>query len=247
MIKLQIYYEEEDNQQEIYFPKTGGNLNELKMIIKKTFPNINSNFKIIREQDNQEIKSISNITFEEAENLLIRDDRNNENNFLGLPFIDVTNPENRISQQLEEENSENIPTWRTLRPGLNFIGNCRDHKTVLNSVYNSSSCYNYDFTNTSGLMTCPECSNQFIIDNICFYKCYYNFYGVKYKNGNLEKFGKEITDFENVNIDEHNFVNVNGESYKINKTKPGNFVYFNSEKDEKVKFLELIFQIKIYE
>lgn len=245
MIKLLIYYEEEDNEQEIYFPKTGGNLNELKMIIKKTFPNINGNFKIIREQDNQEIKSISNITFEEKETLLIRDDRNNENN--ALFFVDVTNPENKISVKIENENNEDIPPHLTVRKGINLIGDCPKHNQVFNTVNNSSICYNYDYIETNGRMTCPECNSSIECKNIGFFQCYYNFYGLKQnKNKKFEEFGKEIPDFENINIDEHNIVNINGESYPINKTKPDKMECFYNDENKRVKFVDLIFQIRIF-
>ena len=245
MIKLLIYYEEEDNQQEIYFPKTGGNLNELKMIIKKTFPNINGNFKIIREQDNQEIKSISNITFDEEEILLIRDDRNNENN--ALFFVDVTNPENKISVKIENENNEDIPPYLTVRKGINLIGDCPKHNQVYNTVNNSSICYNYDYIETNGRMTCPECNSSIECKNIGFFQCYYNFYGLKQnKNKKFEEFGKEIPDFENINIDEHNIVNINGESYPINKTKPDKMECFYNDENKRVKFVDLIFQIRIF-
>ena len=245
MIKLLIYYEEEDNEQEIYFPKTGGNLNELKMIIKKTFPNINGNFKIIREQDNQEIKSISNITFDEDEILLIRDDRNNENN--ALFFVDVTNPENKISVKIENENNEDIPQYLTVRKGINLIGDCPKHNQVFNTVNNSSICYNYDYIETNGRMTCPECNSSIECKNIGFFQCYYNFYGLKQnKNKTFEEFGKEIPDFENINIDEHNIVNINGESYPINKTKPDKMECFYNDENKRVKFVDLIFQIRIF-
>ena len=136
-------------------------------------------------------------------------------------------------------------------PGLNFIGVCPNekcnayNKTVFNCVNASSFCYNFDYIESGGLMKCPECNNQFKSDNICFYQCYYNFYGEK-KNTNkkLEEFGKKISDFENIDINDDNTVNINGESYHINKTIPNNIDYFYSEDNEKVLFTELIFQIK---
>ena len=248
MINLLIHHEEEEeeaNLEEIYFPKTGGNLNELKMIIKKTYPNINSNFKIIREQDNQEIKSISNITFDEGEILLIRDDRNNENNPLFL--VDITNSENKISLKVENENNKDISKKYTVRPGINLIGDCPIHNQVYNTVNNPSICYNYDYIETNGRMTCPECNFPIECKNIGFYQCYYNFYGQKQnKNKTFEYFGKEIPDFENINIDEHNTVNINGESYQINKTEPNIMETFNNDENERVKFIDLIFQIRIF-
>ena len=95
-------------------------------------------------------------------------------------------------------------------------------------------------------MKCPECNYQFKSTNICFYQCYYNFYGEKInKNKTLEEFGKEISDFENIDINDDNTVNINGESYHIYKTKPDNIDYFYSEENEKVMFIKLIFQIKM--
>ena len=245
MIQLLIYHEEEDNLQKIDFPQTGGNLNDLKIKIRNKFPNVNGNFRIIREQDNQEIKSISNITFEEEETLLIRDDRNNENN--ALFFVDVTNPENKISVKIENENNEDIPPYLTVRKGINLIGDCPKHNQVFNTVNNSSICYNYDYIETNGRMTCPECNSSIECKNIGFFQCYYNFYGLKQnKNKKFEEFGKEIPDFENINIDEHNIVNINGESYPINKTKPDKMECFYNDENKRVKFVDLIFQIRIF-
>jgi hypothetical protein len=249
MIKLQILYEEEDLYTTIDFPKIGGQINNLRMKIKEEFPKLSGNFLIIK--DDKVLNDNSNLKFNDNDFITIRDDKNNEAN-IPVSFIDITNEKNKVNQEVEKDDNEGIDKWRTVMPGLNFVGVCPNdkcnayNKTVYNCVNASSFCYNFDFIESSGLMKCPECNYQFKSDNICFYQCYYNFYGEKIKkNKTLEEFGKEISDFENIDINDDNTVNINGESYHIYKTKPDNIDYFYSEENEKVMFIKLIFQIKM--
>jgi hypothetical protein len=92
-----------------------------------------------------------------------------------------------------------------------------------------------------------ECDYQIVSKNICFYKCYYNYYGSKVNNSKIENFDEEIPNFEYIN--DNNTVNINGKTYHIHKTQPNMYDYFRyyDNDGEEIMYIKLIFQIKIFQ
>ena len=240
---IQIYYEDDETIKEINIPKKL-KLNELKNEIKKHFPGLSNNFQIIK---NDKELNVSDIELEEEDCLTIRDNGNSEANPVFLPDLADENIEH-----LPIEDNIGIDRWLIVRPGLNLIGECNNKncfvygKMVINSVNNSSSCYNYDHVKNNGLMKCPECDYQIVSKNICFYKCYYNYYGSKVNNSKIENFDEEIPNFEYIN--DNNTVNINGKTYHIHKTPSNFYDYFRYyDNGEEIMYIKLIFQIKIFQ
>ena len=242
---IQIYYEDDETMKGINIPKKL-KLNELKNEIKKHFPGLSNNFQIIK---NDKELNVSDIELEEEDCLTIRDNGNSEANPVFLPDLADENIEH-----LPIEDNIGIDRWLIVRPGLNLIGECNIKncfvrgKMVINSVDNSSSCYNYDHVKNRGMMKCPECGNDIVCKNICFYKCYYNYYGSKANDPVNENFGEEIPNFEYININDNNTVNINGKTYHIHKTQPNMYDYFRyyDNDGEEIMYTKLIFQIKIF-
>ncbi len=101
----------------------------------------------------------------------------------------------------------------------------------------------FDLIEKEKTVICPKCNNIVLGKNAAFYSCYYNIYGTKInENGQVENFGKKISNFQNIEIPFNNIININGESYEINKTSDNKYTYYFS--DDKIKYLKLIFQIK---
>ena len=172
--------------------------------------------------------------------ILIKQKNNNE----AFAFLDVTK-QNKI--QIEPENNPSIPYYLTAKPGLNILGKCEnencdlmDKEQMINIKEDE-----YDMVKQNGIVKCISCKCNVIGKTIAFYKCYYNYYGKKYieneKEDKIEKFGEKINDFNKIEISFDNKINVQGKSYEIHKTKDIEYFIYD---DDKVKFLQLIFQVR---
>ena len=241
MINLNLYFEEEDKSTIIQLPTKGVSKIELIKKLKSTGIELPKKAQLII--NDSELKFDEEIyKFNDNDTLTIRESGNLE----GCIIMDEIKEGKFVGGKVTDD--PNIPKWLTVKPGLNLVGICTNENC---EAYNKDVMYHinsdeYDLCENNGLMKCPICNFQFACKNICFYHCYYNFYGVKYVNKKTEDFGKKIKDFDNCIIDDDDKVDVDGEKYKIYKTN-----YQESKTmlldGNKVKYIELFFQIRFFD
>ena len=241
MINLNLYFEEEDKSTIIQLPTKGVSKIELIKKLKSTGIELPKKAQLII--NDSELKFDEEIyKFKDNDTLTIRESKNLE----GCIIMDEIKEGKFVGGKVTDD--PNIPKWLTVKPGLNLVGICTNENC---EAYNKDVMYHinsdeYDLCENNGLMKCPICNFQFPCKNICFYHCYYNFYGVKYVNKKTEDFGKKIKDFDNCIIDDDDKVDVDGEKYKIYKTN-----YQESKTmlldGNKVKYIELFFQIRFFD
>ena len=141
------------------------------------------------------------------------------------------------------ENEETNPDYLTVKRGINLIGICEFEGCV---AYKKGVVVNikedeFDLIEKEKTVICPKCNNIVLGKNVAFYYCYYNIYGTKInEKWSSRKFWKKIDNFQNIEIPFNNKININGESYEINKTSENKYTYYFF--DDKIKYLK--FQIK---
>ena len=237
MVIIKVESEEDETLYELDFPSSGGTLSKLLNEMKRKGINLPEKLQIIKNEE-IEIKDDKNLNFEYGDKLLLRDASSLES--FAVNYIDVTKTLNMIS--LKVENDDSIPKCLTVHPGLNLLGECINKNCKAKEICWNIKDNEYDLIKEKGIMKCPYCGIEIKSNLITFYNCYYNYYGKKYINGNIEEFGKRVNNFQNVNILNDNIIMIDGQKYEIHKTKIGENDYFFDD-DNKVKFIELIFQV----
>ena len=238
MINLILYFEEEDTSTTIQLSKNGVSKIELIKKLKSTGIELPKKAQLII--NDSELKSDEETyKFNDNDTLTIRESKNLE----GCIIMDEIKEGKFVGGKVTDD--PNIPKWLTVKPGLNLVGICTNKnceaydKEVIEHINSNKS----DLSQNNGLMKCPICGFSFAFKNICLYHCYYNFYGIKYVNKRVENFGKEIKDFDNCIIDDDDKVDVDGEKYKIYKTKPHESKIMLLDGKE-VTYIKLFFQIR---
>ena len=152
----------------------------------------------------------------------------------------------QVISKFEIRNLGNGLGWRYCCPGIYLFGicgnkNCRAGNEEVIQIINDCE---YDLLKKKGMMECPMCKNKCVANTVGFYKCYYNIYGKKYdeKNNKGETFGKLIPNFNSIDISNDNYVMIDEQKYKIQKTDGENFFKYE-ETNGNATFIELIFQV----
>ena len=166
-----------------------------------------------------------------------------------MPFSTFFNDVSKQKiQKLEVKNLANGCGWRYCCPGIYLFGICENKncKAVNEEVIQIINDWEYDLCKNFGRMECPMCKSICSSNTVGFYKCYYNIYGLIYREGSdeNEKFGKKIPNFNSINITNDNYVLVGGQQYKIQKTDGENIFKYDETNDGKADFIKLIFQVK---
>jgi len=234
---------EEDNENYIMIFQRFGTYYELAEEIQNKGIYLPEYFDFI--QSNGEIlkPSESNIIdFKDIKIIKIRDLSQNESSSIDFKDIECGK---RININVKKKGLK----WRQITRGINLFGKCTNEKCEAYKleVIQMIKSPEYDATKNNGLMECPICGNKIKMDNIGFYNCYYNFCGTKFddETEDLKKIGIYIKDFSNAFISNDNMVKVNGKQYKVFKTQVGKLCYFD-DKNDNVKYIKLIFQVKYY-
>ena len=137
------------------------------------------------------------------------------------PTIDFVKVEKGITKKLEF--SSNAPKWRKVKEGLNIFGICKNSKC---EAFKNEVIYMTNLTD-EGLrfnlneeirnIRCPIC-NKIMKPKTCgFWKCEYQFEGIKIEEGDEKEFRSNPKE-----------------------TKDDNFEYFDPFENDEVQWLELV-------
>ena len=160
-----------------------------------------------------------------------------------INFYDVIK---QVISKFEIRNLGNGLGWRYCCPGIYLFGicgnkNCRAGNEEVIQIINE---WEYDITKSKGMMECPMCKNKCVANTVGFYKCYYNIYGIKYNEDEKEIFfGKKIPNFNSIDIINDNYVLIDEQQYKVQKTE-GENIFKYDESNGEATFIKLIFQVK---
>ena len=237
MINIKVC-DEKGNSSIIQIKPRGINVNEfIKLIKEKTNINIPENedeIQIINKTQDKTIKG--DLQLLNNDEIVIKNRKGNESMY----FIDITKGTIGI---IKPEDDSLIPDYLTAQPGLNIFGRCDNEKCDL---YDKDMIIpieedEYNVIKTQAIVKCIKCKCNVKGKNIGFYSCYYNYYGKKFENDQVEKFGEKIDDFQNLNIPSDKKINIQGKSYEIHEAK--DIDYFKHDIDE-ANFVQLIIQVK---
>ena len=153
----------------------------------------------------------------------------------------------QVISKFEIRNLGNGLGWRYCCPGIYLFGicgnkNCRAGNEEVIQIINDCE---YDLLKKKVMMECPMCENICLANTVGFYKCYYNIYGIKYNEESDEKeiFGKKIPNFNSIDIINDNYVLIDEQQYKVQKTEGENIFKYDESNGEAI-FRKLIFQVK---
>ena len=236
MINIKVL-DEKGNKTEIQIREKGINEKELLEIIKKkTLIKIPENgVQIIDINKDKVIRG--DIQLSDNDKIKIKNTKGNE----AIIFGDIT--KDKIIKFKAEEDSS-IPEYRRVKPGLNILGQCDNENCDLyeKDIAIPIEEEEYDAVKEKFQGKCIKCKNKIDAKSIAFYRCFYNYYGIKYlkKENKNESFGEEVKDFQFLEIPSDLKINNNGKSYTIHKAE--DIVYY-VEDIERVNFIELKFQV----
>ena len=239
MINIKVF-DEKGNKTEIQIKAKGINEKELLEIIKKkTLIKIPENgAQIIDIKKDKVIKG--DIQLSDGDEIKIKNTKGNE----AIIFGDIT--KDKIINLIAEQDSS-IPEYLGVMPGLNIFGKCDNEKCDLCNqpvIAIPIEKEEYDAVKEEFLVKCRKCKCTIKGKTIAFYRCFYNYYGIKYlenENENkIEPFGEEIKDFQFIEIPSDLKININGKSYTIHKAED---ISIYEEDIEKVNFIKLKFQV----
>ena len=246
MITIYISVEYKDQDIPIRFPSKGGNITQLLQAMKEVNINFPKKFLLIIKKDDEEIKKDENqlLYFDDKEIIILKDISYLEN--LTLDYFNIDDINNLINIKPIFDD-KNIPLWRIVFPGINLWGECTNKNC---DAYNQIVAYFVESNELNLIennkMKCPICNTEFNCSNICFFNCYYNYYGKKRNQNtkNVEKFGKRIENFDSINIPNNNIIIIDSEEYTIKKTDIGECDYYFDFSNSNTTFSEMIFQVR---
>ena len=145
----------------------------------------------------------------------------------GMPvkFTDVS--KNQIKELGFSKNPKNIPSYRTVKKGINIFGFCRckkcsaRNKEVIVPIEGDK----LDLIQDKDELSCPECESTIIPKTVGFYLCKYKIFGKKVGQNNIIE----------------NFENPIGEAKNKNT-----FNYFSPESNGETTMIELKFEVLKY-
>ena len=238
MINIKVF-DEKGNKTEIQIREKGINEKELLEIIKKkTLIKIPENgVQIIDINKDKVIRG--DIQLLDNDKIKIKNTKGNE----AIIFGDIT--KDKIIDLIAEQDPS-IPEYLGVMPGLNIFGKCDNEKCDLCNqpvIAIPIEKEEYDAVKEEFLVKCRKCKCTIKGKTIAFYRCFYNYYGIKYleNEDKNERFGEEIKDFQFIEIPSDLKININGKSYTIHKAEN---IAFYEEDIEKVNFIELKFQVQ---
>ncbi len=241
MVYLTVIDEDSGEKRTVEFSSSGTYYDLARTIRDKGKFQLPKYFKLLTNGKSLKADQKEELYFTEGQTIKIRDSQALEN--FGL--INITDVTNGCTDYLDI--SDTAPDWRTVDNGINLFGYCenKDCKAFEKEVIEMIKENEFDICKIQGIMHCPMCKCPVKVGTIGFYNCYFNFYGSKYdrENDELEKFGKQIKNFETVKVSSDDTVVVNGEKITVSKTKPNKTTYFN-DKNGKADFAKLVLQVQ---
>jgi hypothetical protein len=241
MVDLDIYNEESGKTYKISINKKATFSDIISALLEK---DINIADESILLTKGKKIEVDKTYDFSDNQKITLRNRKNLESCGIRINFNDVTK---QIIQKLKVAKFAKGYEWRTVSPGINLFGICKNKncKAVNKEVIQIINDWEYDLVEKRGLMECPMCENICITNTVGFYKCYYNIYGTKFnkEKKTTETFGKLIPNFNSIDIINDNYVLIDEQKYKIQKTDGENFFKYDETNGETF-FIELKFQVK---
>ncbi len=238
MVDLDIYNEESGKTYKISINKKATFSDIISALLEK---DINIADESILLTKGKKIEVDKTYDFSDNQKITLRNRKSLES--CGINFNDITK---QTIQKLKVRKKAKGYEWLTVSPGINLFGICENknckagNKEVIQIINDCE----YDLVKKRGLMECPMCKNKCLANTVGFYKCYYNIYGKKYdeENNKGETFGKLIPNFNSIDIINDNYVLIDEQKYKIQKTDGENFFKYE-ETNGNATFIELIFQV----
>ena len=144
--------------------------------------------QIINMKNDTVIKG--DIQLSDNDKIMIKNTKGNE----GIIFGDIT--KDKIIHLIAEEDSS-IPEYLGVMPGLNIFGKCDNEKCDLCNqpvIAIPVEEEEYDAVEKGFLVKCRKCKCIVKGKSIAFYRCFYNYYGIKYlkEEKKNEPFEEEI-------------------------------------------------------
>ncbi|OMJ65224.1 hypothetical protein SteCoe_38762 [Stentor coeruleus] len=88
---------------------------------------------------------------------------------------------NEMSNEIKLEFSQNAPEWRTVEPGISFIGICENRECVAynREVISNAGLGVFDINRQAGMMPCPMCKQTLSNAKNCgFFMAEWKFFGI---------------------------------------------------------------------
>ena len=241
MVNLNFYFEDTDKYYNISFPSSGTFEDLVDKILELNIPLTDDSFFLT---NGNRIELEKKYNFEENQKIIVR--REGALEAFITTFNDVSKTKDAIIKRKVNKVSKGCG-YRYICPGINLYGVCGNKNCVAYSqeVIQMIKDNELNLVKKKGLMQCPMCEGNYDAKTIGFYKCYFNIYGIKYneEKDENEKFGVEIKDFWNQEINTDNSVLVNGKRVQVNKTDEDSVSKFNEYNGE-ADFIKLVFQVK---
>ena len=241
MVNLKFYFEDTDENYNISFPSSGTFDDLVDKILELNLPLDDDSYFLTK---GSRIELEKKYDFEENQKITVRRESALE---CLITFNDVTKKTKDAIIKRKVHKVSNGCGYRYICPGINLYGVCgnKSCKAYSQEVIQRIKDNELNLVKRNGYMQCPICNGNYLAKTVGFYKCYYNIYGIKYNEAKdeNEKFGVEIKDFWNQEINTDNTVLVNGKKVEVNKTDNESVSKFN-ECNGEAEFIKLVFQVK---